>query len=263
MIARLALAFTAGAACLWAGLAQAQSAKSHLQRVLEAGMLRVGTTGDFRPMSVRDPASGGYVGYDIEAANDLARSMGVKVEFVPADWKTLVTGVAADKYDIVMSGVSLNMDRARTAAFTAPYVEFGTVPIVQKAKLAAFRGWSDLDRPDVTVATTLGTVFDAQARDYFKAAKVRAVEAPAIGFQEVLANRADATITSNVEAAALVRTYPQLAIVPTDQPRNRRPGAFLVAQDDLVWLNYVNTWVALKKTEGFFDALEAKWLRAP
>ena len=30
--------------------------------------------------------------------------MGVEVEFVPTDWKTLINGVVAGKYDIVMTG---------------------------------------------------------------------------------------------------------------------------------------------------------------
>ena len=45
-----------------------------------------------------------------------------------------------------------------------------------------------------------------------------------------------------------------------DKARSRRPGAFLVAQDDQVWLNYVNHWISLKTTEGFFEELDKKWL---
>ena len=44
--------------------------------------------------------------------------------------------------------------------------------------------------------------------------KLKPSKSPARDFQEVLAGRADAHITSNVEAATLVETYPELAIVP-------------------------------------------------
>src|SRR5262249_38915583 len=62
----------------WGGPAYAQApagaaGKSHLQRILETGTLRVGTTGDFRPMSFRDTATNDYAGYDIEAAKELAK----------------------------------------------------------------------------------------------------------------------------------------------------------------------------------------------
>jgi cyclohexadienyl dehydratase len=87
------------------------------------------------------------------------------------------------------------------------------------------------------------------------------VQSPATGFQEVLAGRADVTITSNVEASTLIKKYEQLAItVEGAQMRNRRPFGYLIAQDDATWLNYLNTWVTLKKTEGFFADLESKWL---
>lgn len=78
-------------------------------------------------------------------------------------------------------------------------------------------------------------VFDQQAKEYFKVAKRRQVEAPALSYQEVLAGRAEVCITSNVEASSLVQNYPELAIVPVDRARSRRPASLLVAQEDVVW----------------------------
>ena len=141
-------------------------------------------------------------------------------------------------------------------------MEFGTVPMTLRKNEKRFRSWSDIDKANVTVATTLGTVFDQQAKEYFKTAKIKNVEAPALGYQELLSNRAEVTITSNVEAAALVKTYPQLAIIPVDKARSRRPASFMVPQDDMVWLNYVNHWIELKRAQDFFAGLEKKWLKA-
>jgi cyclohexadienyl dehydratase len=90
---------------------------------------------------------------------------------------------------------------------------------------------------------------------------LRQVEAPALSFQEVLSGRADVTITSNVDAANLVRRYPELAIVPVDRARGRRPASFLMPQNDQVWLNYVNNWITVKRMLGFFDELDKKWLQ--
>lgn len=242
---------------------QAQTVQSsHLTKILQTGVLRVGTTGDFPPISARDPATSSYVGHDIDVAAALAKDLGVKVEFVPADWKTLLNGIIADKYDVVMSGVSMSVERAKVAGFTLPYLEFGTVPVLRKKDAERFKSWSDIDQKGVTVATTLGTVFDNQAKEYFKTATLKQIEAPALGFQEVLTGRADVTITSNVDAAALVARYPELLIAPVDQARSRRPASFLIAQNDLVWLNYLNNWITIKKAEGFFERLDRKWLQA-
>ena len=80
-------------------------AQSNLKQILERGELRVGTTGDWNPMSLSDPATQKREGFDIDVATALAADMGVKVVFVPTTWKTLVNGIVADKYD--MSTLSL------------------------------------------------------------------------------------------------------------------------------------------------------------
>ncbi len=235
--------------------------KSHLQSVLERGTLRVGTTGDFNPMSVRDTATNAYKGFDIEAMEQLAKDMGVKVEWVPTEWATLVAGLAADRYDIFAGGSSLNMARAKTVAFTDPYIEAGTVPLVLNKNAAKFKSWADLNKKGTTVAVLLGTVFEEQAKAHFPAATVKTIEKPANGYQEVLAGRADATITSNIEAATLMQTHPSLVMVGgSSDMRNKRPFAYPVAQGDATWVIFLNNWIALKKSEGYFQALEAKWL---
>jgi cyclohexadienyl dehydratase len=243
-----------------AGAAQAQT-KSRLQQILERGTLRVGTTGDFNPMSIRDPATNSYKGFDIEAMEQLAKDLGVKVQWVPAEWATLVAGITADRYDI-FSGASLSMARAKTVAFSSPYVEAGTVPLVLKSNAGKVKGWSDLNQKGVTVAVLMGTVFEEQARAHFPQASVKGIEKPATGYQEVLAGRAMATITSNIEAGTLMKTYPNLTMVAGAELRNKRPFAYPLPQADHVWINYVNNWVALKRSEGFFERLEAKWLGA-
>ena len=55
-------------------------------------MLKVGTTGDWNPMTMKDPATNAYTGYDIDVMTALAKDLGVEIEFVATDWKTLVNG---------------------------------------------------------------------------------------------------------------------------------------------------------------------------
>jgi cyclohexadienyl dehydratase len=254
------LIFTAAFAAL-AIFAQtsAASAQNRLQQIFERGTLRVGTTGDFNPMSVRDPATNSYKGYDIEAMTQLAKDMGVQVEWVATDWSSFMAGITSNRFDIFAGGASLNMARAKVAGFTIPYMEAGTVPVATKATAAKFKSWEDVNKPGVTVAVTLGTVFEEQAKRMFPNAKINSVQPPAAGYQEVMAGRADVTITSNVEASQLTQRYSQLGMVDTP-PRNRRPFAYVVKQDEFAFINYLNNWVTLKTYEGFFEGLQAKWL---
>ncbi|MBG6144685.1 cyclohexadienyl dehydratase [Labrenzia sp. EL_142] len=234
------------------------TAQSALNDILNNGVLKVGTTGDWNPMTMKDVANNTYTGYDIDVMTELAKDLNVEVEFVPADWKTLVSGVTAGKYHLTGSA-SVSPARAKAAGYSTSYFSLATVPLILETSAEKFKDWDDLNKSDVTVAATLGTTQEKQVKDFFPDAQHQIVEAPARDFQEVLAGRADAHITSNVEALKLVEKYPQMMIVPVSAPKAPTPIAMLLPQGDQVWINYVNTWIALKEERGFFDALGKKW----
>ena len=241
-----------------ATLAVPSYAASVLSEILSGGVLKVGTTGDWNPMTMKDPANNSYTGYDIDVMTALAKDLGVKVEFVPTDWKTLVSGVTSGKYHMTGSA-SISPSRAKAAGYSNSYFSLATVPLTLKKNSDKYADWSDLNKASVTVAATLGTTQEKQVKQFFPNAKYKIVEAPARDFQEVLAGRADAHITSNVEAYKLVAKYPQMMVVPVSAPKARTPIAMLLPQADQVWINYINTWIALKNERGFFANLGRKW----
>ncbi|GAM65390.1 cyclohexadienyl dehydratase [Vibrio ishigakensis] len=239
-------------------LSQAMAETSRLQQILNSGVLKVGTTGDWNPMTMKDPASNSYRGFDTDVTTELAKDLGVKVEYVATDWKTLVNGITAGKYDITGSA-SLNMSRAKVAGYSQPYFYLAFVPVVPKKDVDKYSDWADFNKPDIKVAATLGTVQEKMVKEFFPEAQHIVIEAPARDFQEILARRANVSVTSNVEAATLVEKFKQLAVVPVKEPRNPTPISMLLPQNDQVWINYVNHWVELKKTQGFFDETAKKW----
>jgi cyclohexadienyl dehydratase len=249
------MALAAGALSL--GLAATAQAQSALNEILDGGVLKVGTTGDWNPMSVRDPATNNYVGYDIDVMTELGEDLGVKVEFVPTDWKTLVNGVVAGKYHMTGSA-SISPARMKVAGFSESYIAVEIFPFTLPDKAGSFDGYDSINQPGVRVATTLGTTFEALAREWFPNADIKVVEAPARGFQEVLAGRADVFITSNIEGATLTEKH-GVVTVPGTGPRSPTPIAMLLPQGDQVWINYVNNWVKVKQAKGFFEATRVKW----
>lgn len=248
----------AATAVILATTTAAANAQSALNEILSEGVLKVGTTGDWNPMTMRDVATNSYEGYDIDVMTQLAADLGVEVEFVPTDWKTLVAGVTSGQYHITGSA-SVSPGRAKAAGYSDSYFSLVTVPLTLRTNQSRFNTWDDLNNADVSVAATLGTTQEAQVKQFFPDANHRIVEAPARDFQEVLAGRADANITSNVEANKLVAQYDQLMIVPVEAGRAPTPVAMLLPQADQVWINYVNTWITLKQEQGFFDELGVKW----
>ncbi len=237
--------------------AQAHAA-SALQDILNNGVLKVGTTGDWNPMTVKDPATNSYKGYDIDIMTELAKDLGVKVEFVATDWKTLVNGVVSGNYHMTGSA-SISPSRMKVAGFSESYIAVEIMPFTTSDKLARFNGWDSINKADVKVAATLGTTFEKHVKNWFPNSQIRAIEAPALQHQEVLSGRSDVFVTSNIEGATLMKKFPNIKPIPVKTARAPSPIAMLLPQDDQVWINYVNNWIKVKTARGFFTATGAKW----
>ena len=245
------------AASVVGGSAAAQD-RSILHEVLDSGTLKVGTTGDFNPMSFKDPETKEYKGHQIDAARQLATDMGVELEFVPTDWKTLINGVVAGKYHVVMTGTSMTVTRAKAAGYTIPWGRTGYLPLTRKEHAGRFNTWDDLDNPDVTVGYNLGTSFADFVKVRLPNASVKEVESPARDWQDLLAGRVDVTISSILEAGKLSTTHDAL-IIPFQHVANSLPLSFIAPQDDAVWLGFLNNWMRIKHEVGFFKSLNEKW----
>ena len=117
----------------------------------------MGTTGDWNPMTMKEPATNSYKGYDIDVMAELAKDLGVKVEFVPTDWKTLVNGVTSGKYHMTGSA-SISPGRAKVAGYSTSYFSLATVPLILSKNAGKYKDWGDLDKAGVTVAAGSGLV---------------------------------------------------------------------------------------------------------
>ena len=98
-------------------------APDRLQRILDSGTLRVGTTMDTPVFSMRT-SSGQLEGFDMDALATLAPALGVKIDYVKMTFGSMLGDLAADKFDIAMSGMGRTLDRARTATFSKPYMRY-------------------------------------------------------------------------------------------------------------------------------------------
>ena len=249
-----ALAVALSVAC---GGAAAQE-RSILHEVLDSGTLKVGTTGDFNPMSFKDPETKEYRGHQIDAARQLAADMGVEVEFVATDWKTLINGVVARKYHIAMTGTSMTVTRAKAAGYTIPWGRTGYLPLTRRELADRFETWEDLNNPEVTVGYNLGTSFADFVKLRLPNATRKEVESPARDWQDLLAGRVDITISSILEAGELSDTHEDL-VIPFQTVANSLPLSFIVPQDDQVWLNFLNNWMRIQHEGGYFESLNEKW----
>ena len=65
-----------------------------MEDIMERGTIRIGTTGDYIPMSYLNPVTGEYEGIDAEISKIIAESLGVSMEYVLTTWqKAVLRGV--------------------------------------------------------------------------------------------------------------------------------------------------------------------------
>ncbi len=201
-----------------------------LDRIRAAGVLRVGTTGDYTPFSLRQP-DGSYQGADIDMAHDLAETIGVRLEFVPSVWVELLDDFLEDRFDIAMGGVTINPARAEKAFFSIPTFVDGKRPLARREDRDRFTSIAAIDRPGVRVIANPGSANEAFARAHFTRAQVTIHHDNASVFAEIVAGRADVMVTDGLEADHQAELHPELCAVPVAAPFTRLEKAYMFARD--------------------------------
>ena len=97
------------------------SSTNKLEAIKSAGKIRVGLEGTYRPFSFHD-SNGTLVGFEKEIVDLIAKDLGVTAEFIETPWDSLIAGVDADRYDIVINNVSATDERKQKYDFSVPYL---------------------------------------------------------------------------------------------------------------------------------------------
>jgi polar amino acid transport system substrate-binding protein len=72
------------------------------------------------------------MGFDVEMGKALAAKLGLKAEFVDVAWDGIFAGVQTNKYDCIMSSVTITEERLETLNFTRPYIGNAMTIVVAK-----------------------------------------------------------------------------------------------------------------------------------
>jgi polar amino acid transport system substrate-binding protein len=88
---------------------------------IKPGVLMVGMEIGYPPMEYLD-ADGKPVGFDVELAGLIADKLGLKLELVDTAWDGIFAGVDTDKYDCIISSVTITEERLAAHTFSKPYI---------------------------------------------------------------------------------------------------------------------------------------------
>ncbi len=247
------------ATLLLAAPARAQN-PSRLDLVLARGALRVGLTGDYKPFSIVDKSAPlGMTGLDVDAAQTLAQSLGVKLEIVQTAWPHLMDDLLADKYDIGMGGITITLARQKTALFSTPVMRAGKTAIARCADKDKYPTLAAIDQPGVRVAANPGGTNESFDRANLHAATIVPFPNNATIFDDLVAGKADVMITDGVETRLQQKLHPELCAINPDHPFNTSELGYMLPRDP-VWKAYVDQWLAISTETGDRAKLVSKWL---
>ena len=91
-----------------------------LEKVIKAGKLVVSTDPKYPPQSELQP-DGTFKGFDIDVATEIAKRLGVKVEFATPDWTAITAGAWGGRWDISVGSMTVTVDRSKVLDFSPPY----------------------------------------------------------------------------------------------------------------------------------------------
>jgi polar amino acid transport system substrate-binding protein len=226
-----------------------------LDDIKKTGVLKVAVPQDFPPfgsVGVDMKAQG----YDIDAAELLAKELGVKVELVPVTSANRIPYLTTRKVDLVISSLGKNPDREKVIDFSNAYAPFFNGVFgpadVKAAKVDDLAG--------KTIGVTRGAVEDLELTKVAPAtATIKRYDDNNGTISAFLSGQVELVATGNVVAAAILAKNPP-----------KRPEVKFLIKDSPCYvglnkgeprlLEAVNAAIAKAKKDGRLAAISTKWL---
>ncbi len=96
--------------------------------------VRVGVDATYKPFTYKTP-DGKLAGFDVDIANALCVQMKSKCNFVESSWEGIIPGLRANKFDAIISSMSITEDRKKAVAFTDKYYQTATIVIAKAGSI--------------------------------------------------------------------------------------------------------------------------------
>ena len=233
----------------------ASSEANKLEKIMDQGVLKVGTTGDYQPMSYLDPDTGEYVGFENELTKDLAGEMGVEIQYVETSWPTLMEDTLAGKFDLAICGITVNDARKEQALMSDGYIVNGKTILCRAEDADKYTSLEAINRPEVRVMVNPGGLNEQFARENLPDVTliIHDVNQEIPGL--VASGEADIMITEIMEAGYYVGQDSRLAAPLVQEPFTHGEIGVLMPKGSEDLLNYVNDFLRKEKESGRIDEL--------
>jgi polar amino acid transport system substrate-binding protein len=206
------------------------------------------------PFVEADPSDPSKVrGFDVEVAEEIARGLGRRAQFVQVAFNEIDQSVERGDFDIGMSGVEDTAARRAAHATTIPYYEFHEVLTVRAEDRQRYRTLADLR------GRRVGTLGATMAYEYLKSAPVTLVsyDDDVHPYSDLQRGRVDAVLLDNVIAARAMRRVSGLFTQPEPVAKGRYIG--VLAHSNSALGERINEILKARMRDGTLERIYRKW----
>lgn len=238
------------------GKKETAEGENALERIQNSGKLIIGTTGNYRPFSYMD-SNNELTGYDIEWANIIAEELGVEAEFITGQFSGLIPGLVANKFDIILSGVNITEERAKSIDFSEPYAQDGAVAVIKKGSNSV-KSINDIEGK--VVGVNAGSAFEEVVKQIGGYKELKVYPGAAESFSDLVSGRVDVVAIGLPAAAEYIQNSPSgKDIQIIGEPFDVKGIGVAIPKEQAELKAEINRIIQAKKEDGTYNELSQKY----
>lgn len=233
------------AVSLLAGAAHAGT----IDDIRKRGVLRIPAILNEVPYFNKDPRSGEWQGFVIDMANDIAKTLDVKLEVVESSWANAILDVQSGKVDMAFA-VTATPVRAMSVSFSDPTYYNSFVLISAKDEFDG-KSWNELNDPKYTFAVDLGSAQDLMTQQYLPKANVLRFKTRDEAIVAVTTGKADALVNTMLNGLVISKKASAVGAVKVPTPVLSTPSVIAVNYGtDEAFKSFVSAWAEYNRRIG-------------
>jgi polar amino acid transport system substrate-binding protein len=224
-----------------------------LDRIRRTQVINVGTDATYPPFDSVDPATGAVVGYDMDIARAIARTLGAQARFQVVPFDGIIAGLKTGKYEMIASAMTITPERARQVTFTQPYALAGQAVAVRSDE-TRIADASDLG--GLRIGCQLGTTGEMEAKK-IPGAKVVSFDAIGAAFRDLENRNLDAVIADIPTTHIFAHDHPTIRLA--GEPITREEFGFAVRPVDADLAKALDGALASVRASGEMQRIADAW----
>jgi polar amino acid transport system substrate-binding protein len=230
-----------------------------IDRILQRQELVVGMAGNMPPLNMTTK-EGDLIGYEVDLAKAMAKSMGVKAKLAVIPFAELLPALQSGKIDMILSNMTITPKRNLKVAFVGPYFTSGKAFLTKIKTIAMANKPQDVDDKNTKLVALKGSTSQA----FVEEAMPDVTLVTANGYDEavkmVLEDKVQAMVADYPICVVSVFRYPNQGLLSVVTQLTYEPIGVGVPAGDPLLVNWVENFMGIAEKTGLLGNLKEKWL---